>query len=119
MQPRTTLLLVEDDQLVLLHATMALEDAGYAVVAVPSAEAALASLHARDDIAALLTDIELAGEADGIALAHAARAVRPEMPIVVTSGRHALAENAMPEGGTFVPKPYTAEQLRDVLAGAE
>lgn len=114
MAAKPVLLLVEDDQLILMHATMALEDAGYEVLAVRDAEAALAHAETRPDIDALFTDIELPG-ACGLDLAAMLCRERPAMKLVVTSGIHAVETAALPEGGVFVSKPYTAAQMRRVL----
>ena len=110
-------LLVEDDPLIQLHSRMVLEDAGYEVLASYDADDALAQLAGRDDVAALFTDVQLPGTLGGVELARRVHDIRPDMSIVVTSGKHAPDGHALPEGGRFMPKPYTAAQLRQALAG--
>ena len=112
---RSVILLVEDDPLILMHSTMALEDAGYEVVAAADGEAALDEVARRPDLDALFTDIELPGAIDGVTVAAAVRRANPAASIVVTSGK--LAPDDLPDGGRFMPKPYTAAQMHRALAG--
>lgn len=112
---KSVVLLVEDDPLILLHARMTLEDAGHEVLAVADGENAMEQIRSRSDITALFTDIELAGALGGMELAAAVREERPGMAIVITSGKHALGETALPAGGRFMAKPYTAAQMRRAL----
>lgn len=109
-------LLVEDDPLIQLHSRLVLEDAGYEVLAASDGDDALAKLAARDDVAALFTDIQLPGQLGGVELAQQVRRARPDMSIVVTSGK-VPADDVLPAGGRFVAKPYTAADIREALAG--
>ncbi|MDR6125487.1 DNA-binding NtrC family response regulator [Sphingomonas sp. SORGH_AS802] len=115
MAAKPVLLVVEDDQLILLHATMTLEDEGYEVIGVSDAATALKTAAARPDIAALFTDIDLPGEHCGLDLAAALRRVRPDMRMVITSGTREVCDSDLPEGGIFVPKPYTTADMRRAL----
>ena len=110
-------LLVEDDPLIQLHSRMLLEDAGYEVLAAYDADDALAKVAERDDIAALFTDVELPGGLGGVELAYRIHKARPDVSIVVTSGKNVPAHHVLPAGGRFVPKPYTAAEVRRALAG--
>ncbi len=112
---KSVVLLVEDDPLTLIHSTLALEDAGYEVVTAADGEEALAHIAARNDIAALFTDICLPGRIDGVDVAAAVRRAYPAAAIVVTSGHDAPDQDVMPPGGRFMAKPYTAAQLRRML----
>lgn len=112
----SVVLIVEDDPLILLHARMMLEDAGHEVLAVTNAEQALEKLKARDDVDALFTDIELPGTISGLELATTVRAMRPGIAIVITSGRHALDADVLPDGARFLAKPYTVAQMRRALS---
>jgi CheY-like chemotaxis protein len=89
MQAETpVLLVVEDDLLVRLTLVDALSDGGFEVVEAADAKEALTLVCDRDDIAAMLTDINLPGGSDGFALARAARVIRPHLPVVYASGRY-------------------------------
>jgi len=107
--PRSVILLVEDDPLILIHSTMALEDAGYEVVTATDGEAALTEVARRPDLVALFTDVDLAGPVDGVEVATALRLANPHASIVVTSGKH--SPGGLPRGGRFMAKPYTAAEM--------
>ena len=115
-QAKSVVLVVEDDPLILIHSRIALEDAGYEVIAAADGEAALTEVAGRDDLAALFTDIELPGAVDGVSVAEAMRLAHPTASIVVTSGKQAPGDGDLPDGGRFMAKPYTAAQMRRALA---
>ncbi len=103
------ILLVEDDFLVRLTLADGLEEGGFEVLEAGTAQEALALLASRPDIAAMLTDINLPGGADGYALARAARVLRPELPVVYASGRFArLEEGRAVPGARFLAKPFAS-----------
>ncbi|MBV9260413.1 MAG: response regulator [Pseudolabrys sp.] len=100
-------LLVEDEVLISGLVAEALSDEGFEVFAVETADAALTYLQTGGDADVLFTDINLPGEIDGAALAVEARKLRPELPIVYTSGRFIAAEVApLVPRSVFVAKPY-------------
>lgn len=118
------LLVVEDDFLVRLTLVDALSDGGFEVVEAADAKEALTLVCDRDDIAAMLTDINLPGGADGFALARAARVIRPQLPVVYASGRYGGAtEGQAVHGSRFLAKPFTpslaAAVLRDMINDGE
>jgi CheY-like chemotaxis protein len=100
----------EDEPLVSLVITTALEDAGHAVLAVSCAEEALEVLAAHPDVELLVTDVEMRGM-DGFALTRAVREKRPSMVVIVVSGRQAPAQEDLPAGVRFLPKPFAPERL--------
>ena len=81
-----TVLVVEDEPEVRGVAVAFLRALGYAVHEAGDAEQALQ--HLRDDpaIALLFSDVVLGGNTNGIELAQAARALRPALPVLLTSG---------------------------------
>jgi len=101
------LLLVEDDPLVRTTLAEALAESGFDVLEAEDAESALRMVAEHDDLAALLTDINLPG-ADGFALARAARRLRPGLPVVYASGRSREADprRALPDAA-FLAKPFS------------
>jgi CheY-like chemotaxis protein len=117
---RPVLLVVEDDFLVRLTLVDALSDDGFDVLEAADAQEALNQVCGRGDIAAMLTDINLPGGADGFALARAVRVIRPGLPIVYASGRYAAADHGkIVEGARFLAKPFTpslaAAVIRDLM----
>ncbi|WP_174300556.1 response regulator [Caulobacter sp. S45] len=116
---RTTVLVVEDEPIVLMDAVQALEDAGFEVVDAYDGEHALMKLDERPDIAALFTDVNMPGRLDGVALARMVHERRPDMVLVLTSAAMRLSGADIPDDGRFVPKPYDGLQvaglIRDML----
>ena len=110
---KPTVLIVEDDCLLLLDARIALEDAGYAVVEASDAASALAAFDACSHIAAVISDIHMPGATDGVDLARIIRARRPDIPMILTSGNRLHA--GVPDGVELVTKPYRSTHLVDRL----
>lgn len=82
----TRLLIVEDEFLIRMTLSEVLGDDGFEVIEAADAEEALAALDG-NDIAVMLTDIQLPGAMDGRALAARARETRPGLPVIFMSGR--------------------------------
>ena len=104
--PRTTIVVVDDnDDVRMLTCTM-LEGLGYVVVQRADATDALELLGRADVVVdLLLTDISMRG-LGGLALAERARAVRPALPVLFMSGEPAIAGP-----GEFLAKPFTFAAL--------
>jgi PleD family two-component response regulator len=60
-----TILVVEDEALLRMHAAGMLEENGYGVVEAENADAALKLLETRDDVRLLFTDIQMPGSCTG------------------------------------------------------
>ncbi|ACL56390.1 response regulator [Methylobacterium nodulans] len=104
--PPETVLVVEDEALICEMTAAAFADEGYRVLTAADAEEAGRILQ-RERVDMLFTDIDLARNTDGVALARAARHRRPDLAVVYTSGgRHRLAEGEAVSDSVFVPKPY-------------
>jgi CheY-like chemotaxis protein len=99
----------------------ALETAGFDVLEAGDSDEAIAILAARDDIRLIFTDIHVPGSMDGLKLAHFVRDCWPPVKIVATSARVRVANSDLPEGGRFLPKPYSAAEitatLRELIQG--
>lgn len=118
------ILLVEDDDLVRVHVGSQLTALGYSVVPVVDAHQAVDVINqgARFDL--LFTDVVMPGGMNGKQLADAVRRLRPELPVLFTSG---YAENAIAHQGQLDPgvsllsKPYSradlARKVRAALLG--
>ncbi len=107
------ILVVEDEPGVRAVTVDALGDLGYRVVEADSAAPALAVLEARDDIALLFTDIVMP-EVNGARLAEAARALRPGLKVLFTTGytRNAVVHNGVVDAGVeLIGKPFTIDAL--------
>jgi CheY-like chemotaxis protein len=109
-QPSRTVLVVEDEWIVRLIAAETLRDAGFEVVEAEDAQQALALVTSRRDIGVLFTDINMPGDLDGIALAWRVRQVKPDIGVILTSGKIRPAPGEAPEGA-FLAKPYSPQDM--------
>ena len=112
---RPMVLIVEDEFMLRMNAVEMIEVAGYDVVEAGNADEAIVILEARRDIHVVFTDIQMPGSMDGLKLARFVRGRWPPIEIVATSGVVALRDGDLPEGGVFLPKPYTAESITGIL----
>jgi CheY-like chemotaxis protein len=114
-------LLVEDNEEVRVYSAMILAELGYSVLEAAEAGPALAILRSNQRIDLLFTDVVLPGQS-GRALADAAKAIRPGLKVLFTTGysRNAIVHHGRLDAGVqLITKPFTYEQLavrvRDVL----
>ena len=109
-----SVLLVDDDALILDSTAFLLEDMGHRVIRAASGELALSALDTDASIDVIVADYSMPGMT-GIQLAEIVRARRPHLPILITSG---YAEFPAGEEGRFprLDKPYQQHQLASALA---
>ena len=110
-----TALVVEDDPMQREMISLLLEESHFDVIECESAEAAALVLqrNARK-IALVMTDVSLAGNMNGVALAHVAKRCNPKLDVIVTSGNP--VPQPLPEGVEFWSKPWAP---LDVIRMAE
>lgn len=109
---RTKVLIVEDEFLIRLTLSEALSDDGFEVIEAATGAEAMQALPAHQDLALLLTDVQLPGGMSGLEVARRARAVRTEIPVIYMTGRpdSAGAATAAPND-VFIAKPYLPSQI--------
>ena len=117
-----TILLVEDDELVRHYASSQLAALGYRVIEATNGATAMEIVQTQADIDLLFTDVVMPGGMSGHRLADAARALRPAIKVLYTSG---YAENVIVHHGRLdagvhlLQKPYRradlARHVRDAL----
>jgi len=112
---RPVVLVVEDELLLRMEAADMVKAAGFEVVEAGNADQAIEILEARRDITLVFTDIQMPGSMDGLKLARAVRGRWPPIKIVATSGHLHVRETDLPEGGRFLPKPYSPAEINGVL----
>lgn len=101
-----TVLVVEDNPVLRDDAVTLFEGAGLDVVEIETADNALAYVRKQaGHVAAVLTDVETPGDADGFDLARVISQNWPEIVVLVTSGRR-CAPSDFPPGARFMPKPW-------------
>lgn len=115
---RLSVLVVEDEFLIRTVVVDMLEDAGFAVLEAPTADAAWTVLEREPQVDLLFTDIDMPGTMDGLALAGRVAERWPHIRLVVTSGRFALRDEDLPDDGRFLPKPYRRSQLLRTIGAA-
>ena len=113
------LLLVEDNDAVARASRDLLESLGCTVEHVTTAEAALARLALHDArIDVILSDIEMPGALDGIALAERVAERHPNVPVVLMTGYAARMQQAVRRRFEVLPKPVAPTALIDAVAKA-
>jgi CheY-like chemotaxis protein len=112
---RPIILIVEDEFLLRMNAAEMIQDAGFDVVEAGNADEAIAILEARPDIHVVFTDIQMPGSMDGLKLARFVRGRWPPIKIIATSGNVVIRDGDLPEGGVFLPKPYTFDSIATTL----
>lgn len=107
------ILLVEDEVLIRLASADLLRNAGYSVLEASNAAEALVLLDSDHPFDAVVTDVRMPGEMDGVALARLIKAGRPSLPVVLVSGHLDPADSDVAD--YFFRKPYAAERLIETL----
>ena len=106
---RGTVLLVDDEPLILEVAQRALEDAGYTVLTAPSGTEAIA-LAALESVDAVILDVNMPSP-NGWETLVQLRELHPALPIVMASG-YASEQEALRKGASgLLNKPYRAADL--------
>ncbi len=109
-------LVVEDEPVIRMIAVDTLEDAGWSVVEFATADEAIAFCRRpENEIAAVFTDINMPGDADGLDLAAVVAVSRPKAVVVVTSGRYQRPPADLANRVCFLPKPWNAQDLLDAV----
>ena len=102
---RAKALVGEDDPMQREMIGLLLEESDFDVIACESAEAAeLVLLGNGDNVVLMMTDVELAGNMTGVELAHAAKKHKPDLDVIVTSGKP--LRQRLPDGALFWAKPW-------------
>jgi two-component system, response regulator PdtaR len=91
-------------------------EAGYPTIEASSADEALRILESRSDVGVLFTDVEMPpAKMTGVQLAEIVHERWPDIRLVATSGRANLKDDDLPDEGRFIEKPYSPEEVSDVL----
>ncbi len=114
------ILVVEDDDLVRASAVGALRDLGYTCLHASGGAAALEVLKSGAKVDLLFTDVIMPGPVKSRDLAREALTLRPDLPVLFTSG---YTENAivhhgrLDEGVQLLSKPYARDDLARRIRG--
>ena len=108
-----TALVVDDQEDVLVMAAELFRSMGYEVLVANNGVEALQILNRAPSVDVLFTDVMMP-QMTGVELAHAARALRPALKIILASGYSGPArgtDNAGTDAFQFVAKPYSLSQI--------
>jgi CheY-like chemotaxis protein len=107
---RSRVLVVEDDPILRFLVGDSLDFDGFEVRTAGSGDEALALLEGGQAFDAVVSDIDMPGSTNGVALARWILRERPHSPVILTSGHRPRAEE-LPAGVTFLPKPACLTEL--------
>ena len=113
-------LLVEDESCIRETMAEMLRDAGFQVVEAEDGTRALDFMRGAPAAPTILvTDLQMPGSVDGSQLAARVRGIRPDLPVVIATGRpDKLQPSWRTElGYVFVTKPYLPSQLVRLVRG--
>src|SRR5438876_1703901 len=112
-------LLVEDNTAVAQATKSLLESLGCKVTQLASCDGAWNYLNgATEGIDVVLSDIEMSGSMDGIALATMLKARDPELPVILMTGYAARLEQAIRRDFEVLPKPCSCDTLAEAIGRA-
>jgi CheY-like chemotaxis protein len=105
---KVTVLVVDDEPAVRAMAVDMLRALGLEVLDAYNGQDALRLLSQHPEVRLLFTDVRMPGMT-GVELAEAARRLRPDLKVIVTSAY--VGEDVVPSSDLFLPKPFRLEHL--------
>jgi len=108
-------LLVEDERALLMLVGDALDDRGFEVTAVGDGRQALQALEGGRRFDYVVSDISMPEGVSGLDIAARAIDADPDARVILVSGLARSQLPPLPEGATFLPKPYRVSQLMELL----
>lgn len=105
------ILLVEDDAIIRMDLALCLSDLGHSVREAANADKAVALITDGIDFDLLVTDIDMPGSMDGLALAAYVRELQTGCHILIISGGTYPASTDLPSGCLFLRKPLIESDL--------
>lgn len=107
-------IVVDGDVFIRMDAIGILEDAGFETLEAVNGDQAIVVLErAAGAVELLFTDVQMPGSRDGFALAREVARRWPRIGIMVASGHVKPGLDELPEGATFVGKPFSAQLVYD------
>ncbi|MDH1011636.1 response regulator [Pseudomonas nicosulfuronedens] len=106
-------LIVEDDSVLAFLLQIVMDENGISAEVYGTAEDALETVRKYDHLVRLvLTDVDLPGEMNGVALSEVLDVECPEIPVILMSGRPLMEQNSY---RMFLQKPIGMEKLIDAI----
>jgi CheY-like chemotaxis protein len=117
MARHQVVLLIAKDGLVRNVTTAGLSMYGYEVLAASDGRQAAEMLRANEHLTLLVTDADLGGEVDGLAVARLAREINPSIEVIYTSRMpHRIPPMAKVTNAPILRDPYHPHQLVGVIS---
>ncbi|MFZ5691212.1 MAG: ATP-binding protein [Pseudomonadota bacterium] len=113
-----SVLVVEDNTEVADIATALLNELGYQVTRVASAQTALDVLGTGERFDLVFSDVVMPGGMSGVDLAHQIRKDYPDLPVLLTTGYFNAADKPLPRGLPVLRKPYDVADLKKAVLAA-
>jgi FixJ family two-component response regulator len=120
MSPGSSIIAVVDDDTRLLESLRELlESAGYSVRSFRTAQSLLDDKAALAEMDCLIADIGMPA-IDGFELEKLVKQARPELPVILITGRHEIADQrrAIAQGSRFFRKPFDGQALLAAIGQA-
>jgi CheY-like chemotaxis protein len=115
MDRKLSVLLVEDEPLIAMTLVDLLDELGHETIEAGTAADALSAFRSRPDIDVLVTDIGLP-DMQGDELARLCREIRPDLPVIFSTGHSMPAEEDADDPPTVhLAKPFQFEDLDRAL----
>jgi CheY-like chemotaxis protein len=111
----SVVLIVEDEFFIRSNAMALMNDLGHVAFEADGADEAISVLEQHPEIAVIVTDIQMAGSMDGLALARYASGRWPPLRFIIVSGGATPVSGDMPNGAIFLAKPYVDNDLSSVI----
>lgn len=109
------ILVVDDEPLIRLGLVSLVEEWGHEPLEAGNAAGALVCLERDSGIALVITDVDMPGAMDGLALARHAATRWPLVRLIVCSGKVALDRAELPAGARFLSKPFRDDLLLSAI----
>lgn len=107
---KKTVLIVEDEPLIRLALADEFTNAGYLAIEASNVLEAVGALSQNPGVQSLVTDVDMPGMLNGLALVNLIRNCYTHIDIAVISGRPDI-DQWLPEGAVFFPKPYELSEI--------
>ncbi|HNX95140.1 MAG TPA: response regulator [Holophaga sp.] len=114
------MLIVDDEEAIITALTRILRTLGFTVESARDGREAIEHLQADTPFELVIMDLSMP-RMGGREAFHAIRAMRPELPIILSSGydEQQVVEELTRQGlAGFLPKPYRLQELRQIIAAA-
>lgn len=108
-------LVVDDEAMIRSMLIENLMRRGFEAIGAEDADHALRVMQQRFDVRAVITDVQMPGSMDGLALAHLLRDRDPSLILLISSGGVVPANEDLPAAARFFSKPYRLGRLTEAL----